>query len=202
MILMNKNQNTKYEIRSTKKKSVAMRHVLRISYFVLIAGLLSLLTFSHTSCNIYKFHDYSFPDSIKTVKVNIFENKATYVNPQLSPRLADRLRQKITSQTRMNQTNNDKADWIIDGTITNYSFTTSGITSSPTTGKQESTNRLTVGVHIKILDQRANKTTENDVSRSFEFSASQSIQQAEAALGDDILRGITDDIFNKIFSTW
>ncbi|MEO8404136.1 MAG: LptE family protein [Chitinophagaceae bacterium] len=199
---MNKKQNTNYEIRSTKKKSVAMRHVLRISYFVFIAGLLSLLTFSHSSCNIYKFHDYSFPDSIKTVKVNIFENKATYVNPQLSPRLADRLRQKITSQTRMNQTNSDKADWIIDGTITNYSFTTSGVTSSPTTGKQESTDRLTVGVHIKILDQRANTTKENDVSRSFEFSASQSIQQAEAALFDDILRGITDDIFNKIFSTW
>jgi len=184
-------------MRNRNYKQTAIRNVLRISYFVIICVLFSFLAMSHTGCNIYKFHDYSFPDSIKTVKINFIENKASYVNPQLSPRLTDKLRQKVVSQSKLTQTNNDNADWVINGTINNYSFSTSGISQ-----QREATNRLTVGVHITILDQKANKTSEYDVSKSFEFAASQTIQQAEAALGDEIIRGLTDDIFARIFSTW
>ena len=155
------------------------------------------MNFTNTGCGIYKFKDISIPDSIKTVKVNFIENKAPYVNPQLTPRLTDRLRQKIVSQTRLSQTNNDNADWVISGAVTSYGFSTSGISE-----QREATNRLTIGVHISIEDQKSGKTTEYDVSRNFEFAASQSIQQAEAALADEIIRGLTDDIFNRLFSNW
>jgi hypothetical protein len=175
--------------------------VLRTSYFLLTAAILFFTAASNSSCNIYKLRDISIPDSIKSVKVNFIENKAPYVNPQLSPRLTDKLRQKIVSQTRLSQTNNDNADWEIRGHISNYSFSTTGISSQ---GNQSNvtTNRLTVSVHIILNDQKANKTQEYDVSRNFEFSANQSIQQAEASLGDEIIRGLTDDIFNRLFSNW
>ncbi|MEI9945094.1 MAG: LptE family protein [Chitinophagaceae bacterium] len=150
-----------------------------------------------TGCNVYKFRDVSIDPTIKTVKVNFIENRATYINPQLSPRLTDKLRQKIVSQTRLSQTNNDNADWLINGTITSYSFSTSGISQ-----QQVATNRLTVGVHISRNDQKNNKTEEYDISRNFEFDASLSFQQAEATLGDKIISGLTDDIFNRIFSNW
>jgi hypothetical protein len=152
---------------------------------------------SNSSCNVYKFRDISIPDSIKTVKVNFIENKAPYVNPQLSPRLTDKLRQKIVGQTRLSQTNNDNADWIVGGRITNYAFSTSGISQ-----QQVATNRLTVTVHITLNDQKANKNQEYDVSRNFEYSGNMSLQQAEASLGDEIIRGLTDDIFNRLFSNW
>jgi hypothetical protein len=155
-----------------------------------------------SGCKVYSFRDVSIPDSIKTVKINFIENKAPYVNPQLSPRITDRLRQKIVSQTKLSQTNNDNADWDIRGHISNYSFSTSGITSTQTGGRDVATNRLTVTVHIILNDQKANKSQEYDVSRNFEFSGNQSIQQAEANLGDEIVRGLTDDIFNRIFSNW
>lgn len=164
---------------------------------LLIPFIILCSLFFNVGCGVYKFRDVSIPDTIHTVKVNIFENKAQYVNLQLSPKLADKLRQKIVSQTKLSQTNNDNADWVINGTITNYSFSTSGISQG-----REATNRLTVAVHVTINDQKANVTKEYDVSRNFEFSANQSIQQAEAALGEDIIRGLTDDIFNRIFSNW
>jgi hypothetical protein len=167
-------------------------------YFILVVLLFFFATTFNSSCSFsYRFNDISFPDSIKTVKVNFIENKATYVNPQLSPRLTDKLRQKLVSQTKLSQTNNDNADWVISGTITNYSFSTSGISQG-----REASNRLAVGVHIILNDQKANKTTEYDVSRNFEFPASKSIPQAEADLTDEIIRGLTDDIFNRMFSTW
>ena len=203
MILMNKmkTDNTKYEVRSPIKTNFFNRNFLRISYFVLAGITLFVAGTGNSSCNVYKFRDVSIPDSIRTVKVNFIENRAPYVNPQLSPRLTDKLRQKIVSQTRLSQTNNDNADWDIKGHISNYSFSTSGITSQG--GNRDiATNRLTVTVHITLNDQKANKTQEYDVSRNFEFSANQSIQQAEASLSDEIIRGLTDDIFNRIFSNW
>lgn len=191
MTSMNKNQTGK---QGTAKR---IRTVLRASFFAFtIAAVLSLLNVSTSGCN-YSFRDIAIPDTIHTVKVNIIENKAPYVNTQLSPRLTDRLRQKIVSQTKLSQTNNDNADWVVSGAITSYGFSTSGISQ-----QREATNRLTVGVHVVVDDQKAGTTKEYDVSRSFEFAATQSIQQAETQLADEMIRGLTDDIFNRIFSNW
>jgi hypothetical protein len=171
--------------------------MLRTAYGILVFIVLFFSLQANTGCNIYKFNEAVVPDSITTIKVNFIENRAPYVNPQLSPRLTDRLRQKIISQTRLSQTNNDNADWVLTGTVTNYSFSTSGISQ-----QREATNRITIGVNITIDDRKSNKQTDHSVSRSFEFAATQSIQQAEAALAEEIIRSLADDIFNKIFSNW
>lgn len=192
MILMNKIRRQKSEVRNQKN-----RNLLRISYFVLITGMLFFLISGNSSCKAYSFRDISIPDTIQTVKVNFIENKAPYVDPQLSPRLTDKLRQKIVSQTKLSQTNNDNADWVISGRITNYVSSTSGISQ-----QQVATNRLTVTVHITRIDQKANKTEEYDISRNFEYSGTMSLQQAQASLGEEIIRGLTDDIFNQLFSNW
>jgi Lipopolysaccharide-assembly len=163
----------------------------------LVPCLLFLVGFFSSSCHIYKFNDASVPDSIKTVKVNFIENRARLVNPQLSPKLTDKLRQKIVGQTRLSQTNSDNADWEISGTVTDYSLSTSAISN-----QREANNRLTVSVHIILNNRKADKTQEFNVSRSFEFSASQSLQDAEATLGDEIIRSLTDEIFNQLFSNW
>lgn len=183
-----------------KQKSQQRRYVrwaLQASSLIVVAFLLFFTATTQTSCGIYRFNDVSFPDSIKTVKVNFIENRAPYVDPQLSPRLTDKLRQKIVSQTKLSQTNNDNADWLIGGRITNYALSTTGISQ-----QQVATNRLTVSVHITKLDQKANKTDEYDVSRNFEFSGNLTLQQAQANLADEIIRGLTDDIFNRLFSNW
>ena len=149
------------------------------------------------SCHVYRFRDVSIPDSVKTVKVNYFENKARYINPQLSPKLSDKLRQKIAGQTRLSQTNNENAHWEISGYISDYSFSTSAIS-----GQREAVNRLTVSVHIILNDRLTDKIQEYDVTRSFEFSATLSLQQAEAQLSDEMIRTLTDEIFNRVFSNW
>jgi hypothetical protein len=174
-----------------RKTSYRLVIIFPLAVFVFFTSLMN------TGCGIYKFNEAVVPDSIKTIKINFIENKAPYVNPTLSPRLTDKLRQKIVGQTRLKQTNNDTADWIISGNISSYGFSTSGISQ-----QQVASNRLTVGVHITRIDQKSNVSKDYDVSRSFEFAASQTIQQAEATLGDEIIRSLTDDIFNKIFSAW
>ena len=204
MTLMNDQSNENRPANSSRLtmkdlKVVNRKRNTRNALFFGIAAItiLLLLSFGNSSCNVYKFRDIAIPDSIKTIKVNFIENRAPYVNPLLSPRLTDRLKQKIVTQTKLSQTNNDNADWDVKGYISNYTSSTSGISQ-----QQVATNRLTVTVHISVNDQKANKTQEYDVSRNFEYSATKSLSQAESELADDIIRGLTDDIFNRIFSNW
>lgn len=189
MILKNKQKETS-GIPVTKA-------ILRLAA-VLLASCAFFLVPTISSCNIYKFNEAgSIPDSIKTVKVNYIENKAQYINPQLSPRLTEKLKQKIIGQTRLSQTNNDNPDWEISAFIAQYSFSTSAIS-----GQQVATNRLTVGVHVTLNNRKADDVKDYDVSRSFEFKGTQSFQQAEATLLDEMTRTLTDEIFNKLFSNW
>lgn len=149
-----------------------------------------------SSC--YTFKDVSIPQNIKTVKINYIDNRARIVNPQLSQRLTDKLRQKIVNQTRLTQTNSDEADYDISGQITDYYVTTSGISN-----QQAATNRLNVTVHIIFKNRKDDKANfEADVSRTFDFSASLSLNQAESSLTDLVVTNMTDEIFNRIFSNW
>lgn len=160
--------------------------------------LFTLLLISTTSCGVYSFKDANIPDNVKTVKIGFIENKARYVNPQLAPMLTDKLQQKIIGQTKLTRTNSDDAHYQIFATITNYDPSqTVGVSS-----QQATTNRLTVTVHVVLKKTLDNKEQEFDVSRNFDFSANLSLNQAESQLMDEILRSITDDIFNQIFSNW
>jgi Lipopolysaccharide-assembly len=160
-----------------------------------------LFAFSFISCN-YKFNEAVVDQRIKTAKIVPIENVAQYVNPQLTPNLTDRLRQKINNQTKLSLTNNDNANIIISGKITDYTITTSGVTS--TDGKsQASINRLSVTVQISLTNQIDEKDSKDiSVSRQFDFPANRSQQQAEAALLDEMVRNLTDEIFNQLFSNW
>jgi hypothetical protein len=163
------------------------------SYWLLTIGYW-LLAFS--SC--YSFKDVSIPPEVKTVKINYIENRARIVNPQLSQRLTDKLRQKIVNQTRLSQTNNDDAHYDISGQITDYYVTTSGISN-----QQAASNRLNVTVHLIFKNRLDDKKNfEADLTRNFDFSATKSLSAAEAELTDLIVQNMTDEIFNRIFSNW
>ena len=182
-------------------KNITRRKLLPI---VLTAFAFSVLCFATSSCRVsYGLTEKvsSIPDSVKTVKIGLIENRAPYQNPQLSPNLTEQVKRKVTQQTKLTllNANADNADWDITGQITDYSVTTTGVTSA--NGRsQASINRLTVAVHITI--NKRNKTEEYDVSRSFDFDATKTLQQAESSLLEEMVRNLSDEIFNKLFSDW
>jgi hypothetical protein len=169
---------------------------MNIKYSIL--GFLILYVFSFATCK-YSTKDTSpIPPEVKTFRVNYLENKARYVNPQVSPQLTERLKQKILGQTRLRQVNSEDAHYDISGYVSDYSVTTSGIAN-----QNASTNRLNVTFHLvfkNTLDQT--KDMESDVSYALDFSANKTLQDVEGTSMDDILKNLTDAIFNKIFSNW
>ena len=163
----------------------------------LIACCLLSIAFLFTGC--YTFKDIgSIPKEVKTFRVNYIENRARYINPQLSPQITDKLKQKIINQTRLTGVQTEDAHYEISGQITGYNVTTSGISD-----QKAATQRLSVTVHVNFknnLDQT--KNFEADVSRNFDFSATLTLTQAEAQLNETIIKNVVDEIFNRIFSNW
>lgn len=167
-------------------------------YWVLVVGLFLSIISVQATCK-YGFKDTSpLPAEVKTFRVNYFENRAEYKNPQLSPQLTEKLKQKIISTTRLRQTNDDDAHYDISGYVSAYQVTSTGITGSST-----SLNRLTTNFHVifkNTLDDK--KSFESDVTYSVDFDANLSLSQVETQKNEDIVKNLTDAIFNKIFSNW
>jgi len=158
----------------------------------------SFLVFCFLLSGCYSFKDVSIPAEVKTVRVQYIENKASIVNPQLSQRLTDKIRQKVINQTRLTQVNTEEAHYDISGQITDYFVTTSGIS-----GQQAAINRLNVTVHLIFYNRLdESKNFETDLSRTFDFDASLTLTQAENQLTDLVVQNLTDEIFNRIFSNW
>ncbi len=161
-------------------------------FFVLV-----IAAFAGLGCGIYSFKDVTIPPEVKTIKIAAFENRASYVNPQMNAKITDQLQQKIVTQTRLTRTNADDAHYQISGYINVYNVSTVAVTN-----QQSATNRLTVGMHIIFLNTLTNKTQEFDITRNFDFDARNTLQQAEASLNTEIVKNMADEIFNRIFSNW
>ena len=171
----------------------------------LLSTLALFVAMALSSCKIYSFKDVSIPPQVKSIHIGYIENRARLVNPQLAPQLNDKLRQKINQQaSRLAQRPDPDADYDVSGSITDYNYTTSGISN-----QQAASNRLNVTVHIIFknhLDPTGKTVApadfEADVTRNFDFAANLSITDAEQQLLPTIVSNMTDEIFNKLFSNW
>jgi len=187
------------KIKSKKNLSFIIKKMhIKNTFFILPISLLLVTIFSFATCK-YSFKDTSpIPVEVKTFRVNYFENKARYVNPQLGPQLTEKMKQKIIGSTRLRQTNDDNAHYDISGYVSEYNVSTSGISRN-----NASTNRLSVSFHLifkNTLDEK--KNFETDLSNNFDFPANQSLEQAQTALFPEIIKNTVDGMFNKIFSNW
>lgn len=173
-----------------------MPRIKSIYLFVLLA--FCYFVFTQASCK-YGFKDSApIPAEVKTFRVNYIENKAQYVNPQLSAAVTERMKQKIIGNTRLRQTNDDNAHYDISGYITQYSISTTGVS-----GTEATKNRLTVSVHLifkNTLDDKQN--SESDVSYSLDYDADLTLSQVESSESTKITNNLVDAMFNKIFSNW
>lgn len=190
MILKNKEEAMSHELQAARMS--------KLNKWMLACGLLFATICIQATCK-YGFNDTgSLPPEVKTFRVNFFENRAEYKNPQLAPALTEKLKQKIIGTTRLKQTNDDDAHYDISGYVSQYYTSTTAIS-----GNTSSLNRLTASFHVifkNTLDEK--KNFEADVTYNIDFDANLSLNQVEQTKGDEITRNLTDAIFNKIFSNW
>ncbi|MCW3464070.1 LptE family protein [Chitinophaga nivalis] len=168
--------------------------------YVCIA-LAVLAVWSGCSVN-YSMTGASIDQGASTVNVRFIENRAPITNPTFSQKLTQKLRDKIQSQTRLTQVNENesKADYEFRGTITGYSFSNAAVTNVD----QAATSRLNVTVNITFIKRIGDKKGfTQSFTRSADFSANQLPSSVENGLLDNnIIPGIVDDIFNRAYANW
>lgn len=167
-----------------------MKKLLKIT-LILLLGLF------FQSC--YTLSGSSIDPSWQTIKIPTFPNYASYQNPNLSQQFTDELQDIFNNRTNLSLTNDDDADLLIEGEITNYQQSSVAIQANEIAGQ----NRLTVSVRVRYQN---NKDESKSFDRSFsgyaDFDANLTLQQAEDALLESILEQITTEIFNAIAMDW
>ena len=164
-----------------------------------VAVALAVTMFIVHSCGIYSFTGPSIQADVKTVTINYFEYQALKVNPSLSNDLTTALQDKFLKLTKLEQVDMD-GDIEITGAITGYDVKATAITAN----EQAAQNRLTITVKISCVNR---KYPEDDFeNKSFsgyaDFDAMQSLDAVEAALCEEIIEKLCDDMFNATVAQW
>ena len=170
---------------------------MNIFNYRLIGIVIPLLAVLFSGCHIYSFTGAAIEG--KTINIHQMENRARNVVPSLASTMTDMIRSRILSQTGLSPVTGDDADYDIAGTITSYEVTVTGAQSVQVATK----NRLTMSIQIIFknrLNEKANFT--QTFTRFSDFDATQTLNNVENTLIQDIGTQLSDDIFNKAFVNW
>lgn len=171
---------------------------LNITYKEIIFFLIVTIAFSGCSMK-YSFTGASIPPEVKSINIKYFPNNAPLVEPTLSQKLTDGLRDKFSSETNLEQVN-DGGDLLMEGAITGYRTTPVAIQGDD----QAALNRLTITVEVTFINTfDENMSFENTkFERYLDYSSSQSLFEVQETLVAEINEMLIVDIFNKAVINW
>ena len=166
----------------------------RILLFSLCAVLL-------TGCGVaikYSLSGASIPPDAKTFSVAYFPNNATRVSPILSSTLTEALVDIFTRRTRLTQVD-EGGDFAFEGEITNYTSTTSSVSSD----EYALLNRLTITVKVRFTNALDESMSFNRTFTAFEdYESTQLLTEVEGTLIPLIVDKLVTDIFQASASNW
>lgn len=150
-------------------------------------------------CGYYSFTGASVAPNINTFQVNFFRNNAPIIEPGIDREFTQRLQDLISSQTRLNLTNNN-GDLIYEGEIVDFYISPMTATAQNTAAQ----NRLTIVVNVRFYDT---KNPENDLEQRFSFysdypAQSQLVGAIKENALDEIFERLTQDIFSATLAKW
>lgn len=172
-----------------------MRIDMRIfrSSFIL---LLSILTLS--DCFTVRYGTSGAEIKGNTISVQYFDNRATRVEPTLSQRLTDELKDYMESNTRLRVVNTI-GDHDFSGEITDYRITPAAIAADDQAAK----TRFTITIRVKYTNSiDPDSSFDSNFSRFRDFDSTQDFSTVEAELSEEIVEEIIEQIFNKAFVNW
>lgn len=170
-----------------------LRSALRI-YLVLFSGFMIVMA----GCGVYSFTGASIPPGAKTISIDYFPNRAMLVQPTLSQRFTDALRDKFTGETTLDLVG-ENGNLAIEGEITGYSAMPVAVQGN----EVAALNRLTITVNVRFVNHLDEKTNfETSFSRFLDFDSSRSLSDVEDELIDGINQQLVQDIFDKAVVNW
>lgn len=170
-----------------------MRISLRYSFYL----LLFLALTGCKSCG-YSLSGINIPPDVKSISVQFFPNKAALVNPQLSQKFTEQMKDKFLKETSLTLINSN-GDFRISGEITRYTMEPVAMTANTGTAK----NKFTMSVRV-IFECPSHKDMDfnEEITRFTQFDAAQNFQTVENALSEELSKQIIQEVFNKVALKW
>jgi len=167
---------------------------IKSTLLILIIGL------AFTACKInYSFTGGTLSPEIETFSVQFFQNRAPLVNPNLSDKFTEDLKEQFRNRTSLNEIVDGEGHLNFSGEITGYQTRAMDITSNDIAA----TNRLTVTIRVKFTNELE---PDNDFDKSFsgfeDFDSNSQLSDVETDLVEKILEKIMDDIYNQSVVNW
>jgi hypothetical protein len=165
----------------------------------LIVLLNVCLLLSGCGCKVkYDLRGVNIPPDVQNISIKYFVNDASYVNPTLSQKFTEQLKDKFLRETKLAVIASE-GDYRISGNITDYK--TEPVATSTNTGSVKNRFSMTVKVVFECPKHKDMNFTES-IYKFQEFDATQNFQSLETALSEEVSRQIIQEIFNKVALKW
>jgi len=182
----------------SKGENLFMKKRLSTGWLMFLSALAVCVTSCLLQSCSYSFTGASIAPSVKTISVSYLPNNSMLVQPSLSRKLTEAIRDKFTSQSSLSLVGSN-GDLNIAGEITGYSTEPVAITGDQKSALQ----RLKITVNIRFTNKQDPKQDfENSFSRYKEYDSQQRLADVEESLIDLINEELAQDIFNKAVVNW
>lgn len=161
--------------------------------------MLSLVVLVLSACTIsITMSGASIPENLSTFSVQYINNRAPLINPDLSQKLTDGLKDRIQKESRLVLVN-EGGDIEFSGNITSYSTQPMALKADAVSAE----TRLSTTVKIRC---RNFKDPKKDWEQTFtayqDYDSENNLSDVEEELVTLIVDELTENIFNKAFSDW
>lgn len=164
------------------------------------ALIISLLGIICMACSIsYSFTGSSIDyETTKSITISDFPNQAPLIYPPLAQKFTEELKDLFIRRTKL-QMVSANGDIDLEGEITGYDLAPMAIKEDA----YSSMTKLTLTIRVRYAN-RANpdKDFEQSFSAYREFNSDQMLETVQDALNEDLVKEITEQIFNSTVADW
>ena len=176
-----------------------MRRILTYAKTALLS-LTAVVAFAMVSCSVsYKFNGASIDyTKTKTIQIADFPIRSSYVWGPMGPMFNNQLKDMSASHTKLSQVKRN-GDLKIEGEITQYSQRNKSVAADGRSAQTE----LSITVNVRFTN---NANHSEDFERQFtankSYETTQSLASVQEELVTQMVKDLTEQIFNATVANW
>lgn len=168
---------------------------IKRSHLIYIVSLLCLV-----SCSVsYKFNGASIDYSkVRSIQIADFPIRSSYVWGPMGPMFNNELKDVFANHTRLQQVKRN-GDLKIEGEITQYQQRNKSVSSEGYSAQTE----LSMTVNVRFVNTtNHNEDFERQFTATASYETTQSLNSVQEQLVEQMVKDITDQIFNATVANW
>lgn len=177
----------------TDRRHKIVRRLMMVSTAV-------VLTVLAAACSVsYKFNmasiDYA---KVKTIRISDFPNRSTYIWGPMAPMFNNQLKDVFANHTKLQQVKRG-GDLVVEGEITQYTQRNKSVSAEGYSAQTE----LAITVNVRFVNNtNHSEDFEKQFTATSSYETTQSLNAVQEELVTQMVKDITDQIFNATVANW